>query len=174
MQCPTRTGEGVEVILAYLGGKLGDTRRAAVEEHLEECQACRELLLAQSVVFDAMDAWKPEPISADFDRAVQARIEAGESGQGWWRSLFRPILPFSLKPAFVAATVCLLLAAGLLLRPTAKVETGSVAQVEPVDIEQFEQVVEDLEMLYILDPSIPEHEGKDGGDAGGDDSVGAV
>lgn len=159
MQCPTRTGEGVEVILAYLGGKLSDARKTEIEAHLEECQPCQELLLAQSVVFDAMDAWKPAPISADFDHRVQTRIQDEESRSGWWRALFRPVLPFSLKPALAVATFCLLLVAGLLLRPRAQVDTGGVAQVEPVDIEQFEQAVEDLEMLYLLDPTLTEDEG---------------
>jgi hypothetical protein len=148
MRCPQETGEGVEIILAYLGDRLGPGKRDEFVAHLDECEGCQELLLAQSVVFDALEAWNPEPVSAGFDRDLYARIEAEEARGGWWRRLFGP---GTRKPAMVLATACLLVVAGFLMRPVADSGAGNMSAVEPVDIEQVEQAVEDLEMLYLLD-----------------------
>ncbi len=149
MQCPNEKGEGVAIILAYLGERLAPETAAALEAHFDECAHCQELLLAQSAVFDALDDWKPQPVSPAFDREVYSRIEAEAARMSWWRSL----LPaFGWKPAAVVATACLLLVAGILMRPAANLNTGAVASAEPVDIEQIEQAVEDLEMLYLLEP----------------------
>jgi anti-sigma factor RsiW len=150
MQCPNKTGEGIEVILAYQGGRLAPETAAQMEAHLEQCQDCQELLLAQNVVFDALDDWKPEPISPGFDRDLYARIETEEASRGWWRSLIPALF---WKPAMVVAAACLVLVAGLLMRPVATIDTGELASAEPLDIEQIEQVVEDLDMLYMLDPT---------------------
>ena len=85
MQCPNKTGEGIEVILAYRGGRLAPETAAEMEAHLEQCPDCQELLLAQNVVFDALEDWKPEPVSPGFDRDLYARIEAEEASRSWWR-----------------------------------------------------------------------------------------
>jgi len=169
MQCPIKTGEGIEMSLAYQGGRLAPQTAAELEAHLEECQNCQDLLLAQSVVFDALDAWKPAPVSPAFDRDLYARIQAEEASRSWWTSL---VPALSWKPAMVLAAACLVLVAGLLMRPAATLDPERVASAEPLDVEQIEQAVEDLEMLYLLDPTALEEEATE--EAPAEEGVGVV
>ena len=152
MQCPCKSGEGIETILAYLGGRLEPDTVAGLEAHLQECPACQELLLAQQLVWDSLDAWKPAAVSADFDRRLYEKIEAEDRRYGWWRRLFQPAFGFSFRPAMAMAAACLILVAVLLLRSPGEPPVAPVASAEPVDIEQMEKMVEDLDMLYLIDP----------------------
>jgi anti-sigma factor RsiW len=174
MQCPTKTGEGIEVILAYLGGRLAPETAKALEAHLEECQGCQEVLLAQSAVFDALDDWSPEPVSAGFNRRLYERIEAEQTNNGWWRRRFGPLSPTAWKPALAVATACLLLVAVVLLSPTASAPPGEVATADPVDIEQLEQVVEDMDMLYMLESAAEFAEEPEQEDSATEEGVGVV
>lgn len=151
IECPSRTGENPETILAYLDGRLPREKAVLLERHFEQCIACREALRARQAVWDALDEWEPEPVSADFDRRLYRRIEQ-EEDRAWWRQLFRPVLPFSLRPALAVATFCLVLVAGVLMRAPVPNISPAIASADSVDIEQVEQAVEDLEMLYVLDP----------------------
>jgi len=159
MHCPCQNGEGTEVILAYLGGRLDEETQKQVERHLEDCPSCQQVLLAEQVVFDALDDWRPPAVSADFDERLYRRIEAEERRVGWWWHLLRPALPFSLRPATVAAAACLFLFAGFLMRTPENTGLESAATSDPVDIDAVEQAVEDLEMLYLIDPVQHEEDG---------------
>lgn len=155
MQCPSQNGKDIEVVLAHLSGRLSPDEAEAFRSHAESCAACQDAMLAQQVVSDAMDGWEPEPISANFDQQLFGRIEQEESKK-WWSRLFRPLWPMRLRPAVAAAAVALVIAAVVLLRVPGNVSTPPVAAVEPVDIEQIEQTLQDLEMLNVLDPELSE------------------
>ena len=153
MRRPSRTGENTELLLARLAGKLDSESAALLERHLEQCPSCRETLAAQQAVWDALEEWEPEAISPDFDQRLYRRIHEQER-KSWWRPLFQPVLPFSLRPVLPAAAACLVLVAGLLIRGPGPLESGSAGAVESVDIEQVERVLQDLEMLHVLDPEL--------------------
>ncbi|MCP5110295.1 MAG: hypothetical protein GY953_05625, partial [bacterium] len=126
MQCPTRTGDSVEMLVAHAAGQLEGERAALVERHLEECPGCRELFESQRSVWTALDEWEPEPVSADFDARLYRTIEARDQ-TSWWRQLFRPVLPFSMRPALPLAAACLMLVAALLVRMPPDPATSAVA-----------------------------------------------
>lgn len=149
MQCPYETGENAEQLTAHVAGRLEGEQAAQLERHLEECPRCREMLEAQHRVWSALDEWQPESISADFDARLYRRIE-GEENKSWWRQLFRPVLPFSMRPVLPLAAACLLLIAALLFRTPSNLSTEAVT-VDAVDIEQVERALEDMEMLFVLD-----------------------
>jgi len=153
MHCPSQSDHGTEMILDYLGGRLGRAAASRMERHFEECAACQEAVRSQQAVWEVLDDWKPEPVSADFDNRLYQRIEAEGGRRGWWNALWAPVLPFSLRPVLAVAAVCLILAAGFLLRTPDEAVLNTVSTAEPVDIDEIERAVEDLDMLYLMGPA---------------------
>lgn len=87
MQCPIKTKENTEVLLDYSSGKLTPDLAAIFRSHMESCGDCRAFSIAQQSAWDALDAWEPMPIPADFDRKLYARIDQYEKS-GWWIKLW--------------------------------------------------------------------------------------
>ena len=65
MNCPM---EKSAELLAFSTHKLAAPEAAPIEQHLETCAACRELVNNQRAVWQALDAWEAPPVTADFDR----------------------------------------------------------------------------------------------------------
>ncbi len=149
MYCPMQAGEGAEMILAYCARRLEPERAALLERHLEDCESCRALVEGQKAVWEALNVWEAMPVAPDFDRRLYRRVEA-EAELGWWRRLFRPVAPVSLKPVLPLAAASVAVLAVWLSRPPAVVGPGPQPQFEPVDIEQVETALEDLDMLHQL------------------------
>ncbi len=155
MQCPMKTGRSSELALEYMSGRLEPEAARALERHCEECPDCREYFAAGRAVQQALEDWRPPEISPEFDRRLQERITADEARGGWWRGLLAPFAPGAWKPAAAAACLAVILLAVLLLRaPVPSGRETAQGVPESVDVEQVEQVVEDLDMLYLLDPVV--------------------
>jgi len=154
MQCPMKTGRSSELALDYFSGRLDLEVAAELERHFGECRPCREYFTAGVAVRQALDDWEAPPVSPGFDRRLQERIAAEEAHRKWWKTLLAPFRPGVLKPAAAFAAVAVVLFAAVLLRMPgpAGPETAS-GGAEVIDVEQVEQAVEDLEMLYLLDPA---------------------
>jgi hypothetical protein len=119
-----------------------------LEEHIRDCQACREFAGGQRAVWEALDTWKAEPVSPDFDRRLYQRIEQEVS---WWDLLLRPFRPLLFRQGLpIAATAGLVLVAGLLLQHPANVPRSAApesAQVEAMPPEQVEHAVDEMETI---------------------------
>jgi anti-sigma factor RsiW len=151
MNCPLGNRENAELLVAYSSGKLDASKAAGVHEHLAECAACREFVHGQQAVWAALDAWDPEPISADFNRRLYQRIDAQVS---WWDRLMLPFRSLALhKSLSLAGAAGLVLAVGLMLNETAQPPrqpvTSSVRVVE-ADGLQPDQVVKALDEMEAL------------------------
>lgn len=148
MNCPLESQESSALLLAYSSNRLDADRAVPVQRHVESCTACREFLAGQSAVWDALDLWKAEPVSADFDRRLYQRIEQHVS---WWDMLLRPFRPAFLHRAMpIAAAAGVLIMAGLLLnRPAVEPVPApqQSAQVEALPADQVEHAVDDMETL---------------------------
>jgi len=146
MKCPLETGSA-EKLLAYGARKLDAESAVLLEQHIASCPACGELARGQRQVWEALEAWEPRPVSADFNRRLYLRIEQRASWRGLLARPFRPFLAHHGLP--VAAAACLMIVAGFLLdRPAAPPEPGPAsAQVESLRPEQVERVVDDMDML---------------------------
>lgn len=144
MKCPKETGEGRDSLLALAAGKL----EPALEDHIRACPACADLVRGQRAVWDALDAWTPPPVAADFDRRLYRRIESRGS---WWELLLRPLGSGLIRQGLpVVAAAGLVVAAGLLLgRPGAPPPASSSqsAKVESMQPDQVEHALEEMEML---------------------------
>ena len=148
MKCPIETQENAEVLLAYSAGRLDRERAGGLERHLAACPACRTFQESQQRVWEALDAWEPQPISANFDRRLYARIEA--EGRPWWARMWGAGQPALLRQGLpIAAAACLLVMAGLISQrphgPAAPARPA--ARVETVQAEQLERTLDDMELL---------------------------
>jgi anti-sigma factor RsiW len=148
MNCPLETQESSALLLAYSSGRLDSESAVRVQRHLESCSACRQFVEHQAAVWDALDLWEAEPVSADFDRRLYQRIEQQVS---WWDMLLRPFRPLLLHRGLpVAAAAGMLIMAGVLLDRQATapaVPPPESAQVEALQPDQVEHAVDEVEML---------------------------
>jgi anti-sigma factor RsiW len=149
MKCPLETREERDLV-AYVSRALdgGDTER--LEAHLESCSACREFVRGQRAVWEALDGWEAEPVSADFDRRLYARMEREVS---WWQRMRGrmgfPLVYRALLP--VTAVACLVVVGVLLDWPSPRrvpAQPTTTAQMEAL---QPDQVVHALDEMEVLD-----------------------
>ncbi len=159
MQCPIKTKENAEILLDYSSGKLPPAMAALFQSHMESCADCRAFCIAQRSAWEALDAWKPMPVTADFDRKLYARIEQYEKS-GWWTKLWHRSMwqSGSFGPAMPIATACLTLAVGIMLylplnnQPAVDL-TSPQTKIESSDLDQIETTLEDIEMFKQLTPA---------------------
>lgn len=148
MNCPLATQEGSALLLAYSSDRLDAESAVGVRRHVEACAACREFVEGQNAVWQALDLWTPEPVSADFDRRLYQRIEQQVS---WWDKVlapFRPLLAHRGLP--IAAAAGMVLLAGVLLDRHAtvpRVPAPVSAEVEVMQPDQVQHALDEVEML---------------------------
>lgn len=158
MKCPMETRENGR-LLDYASGKLDAVSSAQVEEHLQVCPACREFAGGQQLVWQALDAWEPTPVSMDFDRRLYQAIEQQAS---WWVRLTRPFNPLFRHAVPIAAAAGVVIMAGLLMnRPPAKptLAPQESAQVETLPPDQLQHALDDMEMLREFNHLLPPDHG---------------
>jgi anti-sigma factor RsiW len=151
MNCPLETRDHAELLVAYSSRKLDAAKAAFVETHIQNCEACREVVRGQQAVWEALEAWEAEPISADFNRRLYQRIETQVT---WWDRLLGPLRPLVLRKGVpLAAAAGLVLIAGVMLDRTAAPppqSAGSASRVAAVEGLQPEQVVNALDEMQDL------------------------
>ena len=145
MRCPMDEKRGSDILIEYCSGTLAPEKAVAVDQHSAECPACSEFIARQRAVWSALDSWTVEPVSADFDHRLFARIE-GEQSQTWparlaeWiEARWKPLIPLG-----VMACIAVLL--------LVQVPAPSPTPVELVDVNQVQQTLDDLDMLRQLGP----------------------
>ncbi len=143
MECPQKSGNGGELVVAYVARALDSGTEAAFKRHMEACATCREMAAAQQAVWTALDEWLPAPVSSNFDDKLYRQI-ASEAQPGWWQGmswLWRPAVP-------VAAACAALLLALILKNPEATNAPAPQPAGQPkVQIEQVEEALDDMDML---------------------------
>jgi len=158
MKCPMETRGSAELLGFMEPGQLDAETTALLEQHIEICPACREVVGGQRAVSAALDAWEAPPVSADFDSRLYRRIENDVSSLGlsWWGLSWGGVLIRAFRPMWVrqgvpvAAAAAIMLLAGTFLERPASVEPVAPtesAQLESVQPEQVEQALEAMQML---------------------------
>ncbi len=160
MKCPIETRENTELLLSYSARRLDEERSVALEAHMASCEACREFRDSQAALWETLDRWEARPVPLDFDRRLYKRIEEQQQ-IGWWERIFGSARPVFLRPALpLAATACLLLAAGLIIDTPGRVPAPAAAEAPQVrEVEQMERTLDDLEMLRQFTLAAPVTEG---------------
>jgi hypothetical protein len=151
MNCPLETRDHGELLVAYSSRKLDATNTALVEEHIANCGACREVVRGQRELWETLDIWEAEPVSADFNRRLYQRIETEVT---WWGRLLGPVWPLMFhRGASLAAAAALVLTAGVVLDRTVgppPKPSGNASQVAAAEGLQPDQVVKALDDLQAL------------------------
>lgn len=163
MTCPLGTRDHAELLVAYSSHKLDAVHTAAVEEHIGTCAACREFVRGQQAVWNALDVWEAEPISADFNRRLYQRIDAQVT---WWDRITRPLRPFAFhRTVSLAAAACFVLAVGLMLDQTATPpqqpsRANAVAEADGLQPDQVVKALDEMEAMSrfnrLMKPETPE------------------
>jgi hypothetical protein len=147
MKCPIETQDNAELLLSYSARRLNPESTAILEAHMEVCPQCREFRDGQRTLWEALDQWEARPISADFNRRLYRKIEEQEQ-LGWWERTFGAARPMFLRPALpLAATACLVLAAGFMIDNLDRMDAPAGEAPQVREVEQVERTLEDMEML---------------------------
>lgn len=140
--------ENAETLIRYSAGELQPEERAALEEHLGGCEACREAASAHQAVWAALDSWSAPPVTPGFDRKLYERI-AKEAP--WWRRWSGEFLPRRWVPVAAAAglvSAALVLSSG----PGAPVRVEpQVSITEPRVADEVQSALEDMDLLREFD-----------------------
>ena len=158
MRCPIETQENAELLLSYSARRLNSESTAILEAHMLLCPACREFRDGQKALWEALDQWEARPVSPDFDRRLYRKIEEQEQ-LGWWARVLGPLRPVFLRPALpLAATACLVLAAGFIIDDPARIAMPTVENPQIREVEQLERTLDDLDMLRQFNLTLPAKE----------------
>ncbi|MBZ5610393.1 MAG: zf-HC2 domain-containing protein [Acidobacteriia bacterium] len=149
MECPSRTGQAGELIVAYIARTLDVETAADFGKHLLACAACRELTAGQEAVWSALEEWLPLAVSPGFDERLLRRITAEEHAQqGWWRRIAWPA--WSWRPALPVAAACAVLVTAFLLKNFERAAAPATPVQPGASIEQVEHALDDMDMLKQL------------------------
>jgi len=152
MNCPIRTEETAELLLAYTARKLDAAKTAILESHMDVCPQCAEFRVKQELVWQALDAWDAPAVTPDFNRRLYQRIES-EAAAPWYVRLFTMPLA-AWKPAIPLACAGLLVVAGFVLDHPVSMTSSSAPpaiRVSVTEAEQVESALDDLQLLRQLD-----------------------
>ncbi|MBK5293144.1 MAG: hypothetical protein JJE04_15910 [Acidobacteriia bacterium] len=153
--CPIQDRENAGILLDYCDRKLDPDMMALLDSHVSQCAGCRQALAAQQLVWEALDSWDPAPVSIDFNRRLYQRIDK-EAATAWWRRMFQPVLPFSMRPALPMAAACIVLMAVFLFQAPSEQQLQKKMTVEFIDVEQVEKTLDDMEMLRQMEGLLQE------------------
>ena len=122
-----------------------------VEAHIESCLECKAVTASQKAVWDVLDLWEAEPVSADFDRRLYERIEKRDAGL--WARLSGFVSGIHFRPVFTLSAACATVILAMLLSvPSMNVfnQSEPVIRIETSEIEQAERALDDMDMLNKL------------------------
>lgn len=166
MNCPLQSENTIDVLLDYSAGKLDRSRLARLEQHLLTCAECSAFLTSQNDLWQTLDAWEPEPISMDFNRRLWHRIDA-EAALPWYRKLADLLRTGAWKPALPLAAAVLLVTTAFVMDhqgsvpaiqgvQTASGVSAGASNAAPLDADQIETTLNDIQLLGQLDTSSAE------------------
>ncbi|MCC6540183.1 MAG: zf-HC2 domain-containing protein [Bryobacterales bacterium] len=148
-RCPLQAGDEGAILLSYLDRQLDSGSMAALDRHVAQCPDCARVVESQRAVWQALDAYEPQRISADFDDQVMARIAAERpwwvrmmdaqwlGGRGHWWKMAMPL-----------TAACLALVAVAVWKGGGEVRTP--VSMDSTEVQQVEDALADVEMLRQL------------------------
>lgn len=165
MSCPSKSKSGNARLLAFVAGRLTNVEANQVASHLQSCPSCKEFVSSQETVWDLLDGWSADivtaaPLSADFDQKLYQRIAAAPAETVWERLAYTASR-WIARPALPLAVVTVLAVTGFFagrpnsaVAPSVSLKNAVVArpQTDAVDGEQLNKALDDLQLLHQLDP----------------------
>jgi anti-sigma factor RsiW len=151
MNCPLQSEDTLNLLLDYSAGRLDTARTVALERHMHACSGCAEFRLRQTALWEALDAWEPEPVSMSFNRSLWQKIEAAAAAP-WYRRLADALRFGAWKPAFPLAAAAVLIVAGFVYdHRNTETLAPSVSGVSVSEAEQVEKTLDDIQLLRQFD-----------------------
>ena len=154
MQCPRENGSSAELMMAYTAGALEPSAQIELERHMVSCEGCRAMAAEQKAVWDALDAWRPATISADFNDKLYQRISE-EGAVAWWQRPFRFNWSWGLRPALPVAAACAAIMVAFLVQEPTPAHRSPLPVEKKISIEQVERALDDMDMLKQVTVSAP-------------------
>jgi anti-sigma factor RsiW len=152
MNCPLGKEETAHILLDYSAGRLDTASVAVLERHMESCSKCAAFRTEQAAVWDALDAWKPSPVSLDFNRRLWQRIDAADAAP-WYERLTESLRMAPWKPVLPLTAAILIIAAGFLFDHPGGRAPAPADSVSVTEAEQVEQALDDIQLLRQLNTS---------------------
>jgi len=144
--CPTE-----DILLDYVAGSLNAAQLAGFERHAKECSRCDALVASQAAVWRSLDEWKPEPVSAGFNRELWRRIDADAAEPSWMArlSFWKQVAPL--------AAVLALVVTGFVMDSHSRppVTAPAAVAVSASEADQLERTLDDLQLLEAVDTATP-------------------
>jgi anti-sigma factor RsiW len=141
-------------MMAYTAGALEPSVQIEFERHMAGCEGCRKIAAEQRAVWDALDAWKPVTISADFNDKLYKRISE-EAAVAWWQRPLRFNWSWGLRPALPVAAACAAIMVAFLVKEPLPAHRSPVPAEHKVSIEQVERALDDMDMLKQMSLTAP-------------------
>lgn len=153
MICPLES-EQLDLLLDDAAGRLArrgldEATMTALASHMETCPACMAFRRDQKAVWEALDLWQPEPVSAEFNRQLWQRIDAVAAAP-WYKALVDS-LRFGWKPLVPLAAAVLMIIGGFLLDHPKAAPPSLAGGVSIIEADQVEQTLDDIQLLRQLD-----------------------
>ncbi len=144
--CPSE-----DILLDYVAGALAPAQAAGFERHAKECSRCDALVASQASVWRSLDEWKPEPVSAEFNRELWRRIDADAAAPSWTARLhfWKQLAPLAALLALVAT--------GFVMDHHSQPPAAAPASVavSASEADQLERTLDDLQLLEAVDTATP-------------------
>ncbi len=153
MNCPLQSEDTLDLLLDYSAGRLDSARSALLERHMERCEQCAAYRGEQTMLWNVLDTWEPEPVSLGFNRSLWQRIEA-IAAEPWYRRFIQALRFGAWKPAFPLAAAACVITAGFLLDHANTVSSTVIttaAGVSVAEVDQVEKTLDDIQLLRQLD-----------------------
>ena len=158
MRCPIASQENLEWLLDYGTARMPAADAVALECHLADCAACREMVAGRRAVDSALDLWEAPVVSSEFNRQLYQRIQQETS---WRDRLWEPFRWLAAWRGISAVAAGCLIAAALIVtpriipdRPRSVPEQPSVTRVDSQQPEQVVRDLDDMEMLHNFDRAV--------------------
>jgi anti-sigma factor RsiW len=155
MDCPLIGEQNVEMLLDYAAGRLDKASSVRVERHMGECGACAAWLSDQTALWAALDDWKAEPVSADFNRRLWRQVDL-LNARPWYRRLGEFMGLGSWKPAIPLAAAIAVIAAAFVMdhRGPAPVYSPAGISASVSEVDQVERSLDDVQLLRQFDSTV--------------------
>lgn len=141
-------------LLEYCRGSFETERRLDIAKHAASCSECQTFIAQQQQVNALLDEWTLDPVSPEFDLALQAKLAQatsegfGERLRRWLTPLWRPAIPVGAAAALAAVLITVQYPV-----PHAPSTAGETVDASRIDVNQVEQTLDDLDMLRQMAPS---------------------
>jgi anti-sigma factor RsiW len=144
--------EGTELLLGYVSGSVSTDASAELKRHVEACLACEKFVREQQAVWEALDAFEAEPVSAGFNRRLYQRMEEPVTLRERFSASWQ-LLRFWHGLPVAGAAAAALLVGGLIWqmpstnRSATQQKPALTAKADVLQPDQLENALGDMEML---------------------------